>query len=281
MCFVLDNNQDWLKKEEKRLNALHEYEIDYFVPDPVLNSITELLSIICKTKLALVNILERETVYIKSTNKKVYDETFQRKISFCKWANEQDDLFEIPNTLDDLRFKDNPFSLCNPPVIYYAGMPLKTRSGYNIGVLCAIDDKPHKMNEEQILAIKTLANLVINQFELNKSNKQLKISNEKTIKLAKVKEDFLSNISHEIRTPLNSIYGFSNILVNTNLDNNQFEMLNIVRSSIEILMGIINDILDFSKIESGKLAIENYLFYLQEMFLNIKQLFSQKQEKKI
>jgi len=77
---------------------------------------------------------------------------------------------------------------------------------------------------------------------------------------------FLANMSHEIRTPLNGIVGFTEILRNTELTQEQQEFLNIIEKSSENLLSIINNILDLSKIESNKVEIENIVFDTAEEF---------------
>lgn len=89
---------------------------------------------------------------------------------------------------------------------------------------------------------------------------------------SKSKTDFLANMSHEIRTPLNGIIGFTSLLMNSNLEQNEREYMLTINQSAITLMDIVNDILDFSKIEAGKLELkpeETDLFALTNQVVSL------------
>jgi len=83
---------------------------------------------------------------------------------------------------------------------------------------------------------------------------------------SRAKDHFLANMSHEIRTPLNGIIGFTNILKDTELQEDQREFVSIIEDSSNNLINIVNDILDFSKVSAGKVEFENISFNVMEKF---------------
>ena len=177
-----------------------------------------------------------------------------RNVSFCAHAIIQsEDIFIIEDAAKDDRFFDNPLVVNAPLVIFYAGVVLKSDTNFPLGTLCVIDNKPRKLSDKQIKALKTIAKQIMN---LLNHKKILRTEEELTLQLSQKNEElesFASIAAHDLKSPLINIMSIENLfskIYESKIDPQGSYMLDLIEKSGKRLALMIDGLLQFSKIDS-------------------------------
>jgi len=151
--------------EPGRIAALQRYEILDTPTEGAFDKVTNLVRTLFSVPISAVSLIDTNRQWLKSHPGLDVSET-PRDLAFCDHAIRQDDPLIIPDAQDDPRFRDNPLVTGDPGIRSYAGVPLRTPDGYNIGSLCAIDTRARDFPPEQMEIMKGLAAIVVEQMEL-------------------------------------------------------------------------------------------------------------------
>ncbi len=155
--------------EAERQAALDEQHILDEESDEDFNRITRLASQMLGVPTALISLVDRQRQWFLSRVGLEASET-PRDLAFCAHAICGNDVMVVNDASLDERFKDNPLVTGNPNIRFYAGVPLQTPSGFNLGTLCVISPQPRQLagNEQQLL--KDLAGMVIQHLEARRNS---------------------------------------------------------------------------------------------------------------
>lgn len=110
--------------------------------------------------------------------------------------------------------------------------------------------------------------------------KDLVAANEIVERSLKIKDQFISNMSHEIRTPLNAVIGFTGLLADTSLNNEQEEYIDIIKSASDNLLSLINNVLDLSKLEAGELNLEKIPIDVKKIVVDVTRILESRTNEK-
>ena len=164
--------------EEERVAELESYGVLDSANDPAFDEVVDLLATMLDMPVALISLVDSDRQWFRARHGFAPTETPLEQ-SICSHAILGDDILEIEDTLADERTADNP--LCCGVLAemrYYAGAPLITRNGHNIGSLCVLDTRPRKLTPEQRQLLSVMARQVMRQLDLQRALKNKEILRE-------------------------------------------------------------------------------------------------------
>jgi signal transduction histidine kinase len=261
-----------------RLSELFQYSILDSLPEQDFDEIVQMASAICGCPISLITYIDQNRQWFKARLGMEITET-KRDFSICGHTILGDDILIVPDTLKDERFFDNPFINGDQGIRFYAGMPLVTSSGLNMGSLCVLDRKPRKLDESQIKALQMLSRQVIKLMELRKKNMEL-------ARLTEINNKIISIINHDYISPLSSINSLLNLMEEKSFSLEELkEWGPQVRESVEMAIELSSELIKWSVSKIQKQGFEHSTYALKGVSEGIiassQSLFNKKNNKVI
>lgn len=268
--------------EDERIKYLESFQIDS-ESDKVLDELTELACKLTGVSKSLISIVERDKVWFKSQKGMQLDPT-PRELSFCSHATANDNnLFYIEDARENENFKDQPYVDANDGIMFYAGVQLKDEQDLPLGTVCVLDHEPHVLTADQKRSLQMIADLVMRQLQLHKTNLAL---NEKTALLEENNEmlkNFAQVVSHDMKMPLASMILTTDLLnkkYSNALDEDGKRYLNTIKDTAFSMSDYVDTILNHY--ESDQLAIdEREEFDIYSIIEKVEELVGQRDDLKL
>ncbi|KAL7549412.1 hypothetical protein ACHAWF_012680 [Thalassiosira exigua] len=186
-----------MEEEVKRLMELKEFAILDSDHEEKFERITALASRIFDVPICLVSLVDIGRQWFMSNRGLGEVRETSREVSFCAHAIlSKQDVFIVPDTYDDPRFKENGLVTGGPLIRFYAGVPLVSPSGYKLGTFCIIDGKPRPnglcLNEKQNL--RELTEMVVDTM-VHRRQETERLMDEKSRLIACAAHDLLSPLT--------------------------------------------------------------------------------------
>lgn len=178
--------------ENGRLHAVRRFLNLQISKEQELQEIVSLAAKICGTPTALITFIDENTQYIRFKQAFAYNET-TRANAFCNHVIEGTEVMVVPDAHQDERFRNNPLVTGDPNIRFYAGSPLTTSDGHNLGSLCVIDQMPAELTNMQKEVLQALAKQAIQLLEFDASLQILKEQYEEARQSAIEHKSFFEN----------------------------------------------------------------------------------------
>lgn len=154
-----------LEDEYGRLAALRRMDVLDTPPEQPFDKIVDLVRTVLSVPIAAVTLVDHDRQWFKAQQGLAVSGT-ERSISFCTHTIQQSEPLVVRDAREDPRFAANALVTKAPFIRAYAGAPLRTPEGYNVGALCAIDTRPRHFSSAELAILSSFALLVVDQLEL-------------------------------------------------------------------------------------------------------------------
>ena len=240
--------------EVERLIALYRYRLLDTAAEESFDRLTRLTAAITNAPRVQLNLIDAKRQWAKSTVGIERHEA-PRSLAFCAHTILGEEVLSVPDARLDPRFANHPDVLTEhetSSIRFYAGAPLRTSDGHNLGALCIIDREPRQdLDAAQRLMLADLAALAATLIES-------RLETYRRAEAERLKDEFIATVTHELRTPLTSLQGALKLVesgVTGALPEKAARLIGIASGNAQRLTVLIDDVLDLERGEAGCLQI--------------------------
>lgn len=159
-------------KDINRIKSLLDYAVIDTPSEDFYDTLNSLVSTICNTPISLISFIDDKRQWFKSRIG-MEDDEMPVENTICQYSLLEEDILEIPDTLEDDRLLDNPNIQTQNGIRFYAGISLRAENGHAIGSVCAADFKPQQLSSMQKQALRDIAKMIMIHLEAKKRNQEM------------------------------------------------------------------------------------------------------------
>ncbi|MFZ6010805.1 MAG: GAF domain-containing sensor histidine kinase [Bacteroidota bacterium] len=262
MALIKLSNETAPAYEAARLSALNEYSILDTEAEIDYDDIAKLAAFVCNSPISLITLIDEKRQWFKARVGVSITE-MPREISLCTHTIEQHDMVIVSDVTKDERFCNHPMASNSFGLKFYAGIPLTTPTGFNLGTICIIDKEPKELAPEQKSTLQALSRQVIQLLEARKQNQELKRLYQRNSRL-------LSIIGHDLKAPLNSVDGMLQLLDTDLISDHEFtEYIARLRKTVGASQHLLANLLSWASSQLVEKSAAREVLSLKEIVDNI------------
>jgi two-component system cell cycle sensor histidine kinase/response regulator CckA len=148
--------------------VIDQYAIIGTPPEPIFDDLTSTAACLCRTPIAVLSVMDQRCAWFKSKVGLNIDQV-PLEHSFFSHTIQLGNVFIVPDTMSEPRFRQNPMVIGSPFIRFFAGASLLRPDGISIGTLCVMDKIPRQLTQDQVEVLRSLARHAAGLLELRRS----------------------------------------------------------------------------------------------------------------
>lgn len=230
--------------EFRRLRKLSEFDLDYLELHDEVKNLIEIAGIIAGTEISVLNLMDHTTQWSVSSKSRRPNSS-PREDSICNYTIQSADPLEITRLDLDARFSEREYVKAENGFKYYLGIPIRLRSGENIGALCLLDRKEMKTSAEKQESLQLVVVEIVQKLEAKKELDKTLFS---LSEITRIK----NQVAHDVRGPLSGITALAEVVESEDIPQEEMrEYFRLIKESGRGVLDLTEEILKNSR--AGKM----------------------------